>query len=524
VPNEPESNELNLMAYWARVRARRWWVLSALALGWILATATGYLIPPKYRSETVILIEQQQVPEHYVQANVAVDLQQRLQSMSEQILSRTRLLMVIDKLRLYGRERANLDPDSLVQRMRKDISIDLVRASGRNDVSAFKVSYSASSALLAQQVTGELTSAFIEENLRTRERMSVSTTEFLESQLSQARTALGEQEEKLRKFKSEYLGQLPEQVQGNIQILSGLQARLQASRDALNSAEQQRLYLESLLGQYRATAVRSDSSGNLVPANDVDSRLEQQKAQLAELSAKYTPQHPDIVMLKEKIAATEKLKEEADKAKAAAKTDESATPKATPLNPTTAQFESQLKANQLEIANRKKEIHDLEGQMEQYQARLNVAPVREQQLAAITRDHEQSKQYYESLLAKKLQSEMATNLERRQQGEQFRMIDPPSLPARPYFPNRLVLSLAGCAVGLAVGVGLVVLLERMEPTVYLVDELRDLTNAPVLAELPLLMTDSERRRGRLRLISETIGAAAILTIIPAVTMLTFLRG
>ncbi len=513
------------MAYWARLRARRWWVLSSLAIGWVVIMAAGIFIPPRYRSETVILVEQQQVPEHYVQANVAADLQQRLQSMSEQILSRTRLLMVIDKFHLYGKERANMDPDSLVQRMRKDIAIELVRASGRNDLSAFKVSYSASNAVLAQQVTGELTSAFIEENLRTRARMSESTTEFLESQLAQARTALTEQEEKLRKFKSEYLGQLPEQVQGNIQILSGLQARLQASRDALNSAEQQHLYLESLLAQYRNTPLRPDASGNpVIPANDLESRLEQQKAQLAELSAKYTPQHPDIVMLKEKIAATEKLKEEADKAKPASKNDDASEAKSSSLNPATAQFESQLKANQLEIANRKKEVRDLEAQMEQYQARLNVAPVREQQLAAITRDHEQSKQYYESLLAKKLQSEMATNLERRQQGEQFRMIDPPSLPSRPYFPNRLMLSLAGCALGLAIGVGLVVLVERMEPTVYLVDELRGLTNAPVLAELPVLMTDIERRRSRLRLISETIGAAVILTIIPGVTILTYLRG
>ena len=218
--------------YLAIALRRRWYLILPMFLGWALVVLSTWFMSPKYRSETVIIVEQQKVPEQYVVSNVAVDLQQRLQSMSQQILSRTRLLGIIDSFQLYRRNgRKQPDPDLLVQQMRKDIKIDLVQAPGRPwELSAFKISYSAPTALLAQQVTKELSSLFIEENLQNRQQLSEDTTKFLENQLEQARKNLASQEERLRDFKARYLGELPEQLTTNIQILSGLQARLQAKR------------------------------------------------------------------------------------------------------------------------------------------------------------------------------------------------------------------------------------------------------------------------------------------------------
>src|SRR5438874_13740350 len=193
------------LAGWAMCLSRhRRWVMVSVLLGWSLGVCISLVLPARYRSETLILVEQQRVPEHYVEPNVAADVQQRLRSMSEQILSRTRLMAIIDKLNLYNLDNGRTDTDSLLEAMRKDISIQLVKADGTraNQVAAFRVSYSANSPRIAQQVTAELTSLFIEENLRNRQQISEDTTTFLASELDVARKNLDLQEQRLREFKS----------------------------------------------------------------------------------------------------------------------------------------------------------------------------------------------------------------------------------------------------------------------------------------------------------------------------------
>src|SRR5437868_12178321 len=182
---------LNLQDYVQIARRRQLWLILPLFLSWALVMVGSLFITPRYRSETVIIVDQQKVPEQYVLPNVAADLQQRLQSMTQQILSRTRLLGIIDSFQLYQSAEKQSDPDVLVQEMRKDINIDMVQAPGRPwELSAFKISYSAGTASLAQQVTKKLSSLFIEENLRNRQQLSENTTKFLESQLEQAGKSL----------------------------------------------------------------------------------------------------------------------------------------------------------------------------------------------------------------------------------------------------------------------------------------------------------------------------------------------
>jgi len=530
----PKSPARTLEDYLGIAHRRQWWLVLPLFLTWAVFMLAAWFIPPKYRSETVIIVEQQKIPEQYVVPNVAIDLQQRLQSMTQQILSRTRLLGIIDAFHLYNRSHRTSDPDPLVDEMRKDIKIDMVQAPGRPwELSAFKISYSAGNPELAQQVTQKLSSLFIEENLRNRQQLSEDTTKFLENQLEDARKNLASQEERLRDFKTTYLGELPEQLQTNIQILSGLQSRLQAATEALDQANQQKLYLESLLSQYKTVrsqlAARRDNS-NLDPLS-IDDQLARLKAQLADLSSRDTPKHPDVVRLKQQIADAERLKQQMKDGPNSGQADgggeDIGRPKSVSdlqvMSPM-LQVESQIKSNQLEIANRKEEIKRLEAQIEMHQSRLNQTPVREQQLAAITRDHEQSRTNYESLLNKKMQSEMATNLEKRQEGEQFRIIDPPNFPQRPYFPDRFKFSLFGLIAGIVLAAGIAGLVEMNDPRINSEEDLLSVTPLPILAAIPGLQSSAEQQKTiwyqRLQLATALLLIAAI----PVITLIVYYRG
>ena len=256
-----------LADYWAIVVRRRWAILLPLFLCWAIAWGGSWLIPPTYKSEALILVEQQKVPEQYVVPNVTVSLQDRLQSMTQQILSRTRLQATIDRFHLYQSQHGLLRAGDAVEQMRKDIKIELVDSAARpGQLTAFKIDYSAGSPQLAQQVNSELTSLFIEENLKLQQQLSESTTAFLQSQLAEARTKLEEQEAKVRAFKAAHFGDLPSQAETNVQILSGLQSQLLSAQRDLDAARQQKLYLESLQQQYQ-TAQASMGSENSVASS-----------------------------------------------------------------------------------------------------------------------------------------------------------------------------------------------------------------------------------------------------------------
>src|SRR5215831_4015495 len=529
----PENTAPRMRQHIALVIRHRWWVIIPAFSFWALAFVASFLVPSRFRSETVILIEQQKVLPQYVAPNVTIDLQQQMQSLTQQILSRTRLVKIMDSLHLYGQRPDQSASDDVVQRMRKDITIDLIKSNGRGDeLSAFKVSYSAPTPAMAQEVVGQITSLFIEENLRSQQQLSEDTTAFLDNQLAEARKDLERQELLLSEFRSKYLGELPEQLSSNVQILSGLQSRLQSATTALHQAEQQRLYLASLISHSKSLPHRElgegeDTTGSTSAPTALDDQIDKMQNELAELSSRYTPQHPDVVRLKEQIANAEAMRRQQG---AEVKTGTSVAPAAgirsrngsQQISPI-AQLESQLKANELEIANRKQEVKTLEVQIEQYQARLNLTPIREQQLTDVARNHEQSRTNYESLLAKKLQSGMATDLAKRQQGEQFAVLDPPSLPQRPYWPNPLEFSLAGLGGGLILGLAWVILKEAADPRVRYEEDMRQWNTTKVVAAIPPLQTHAEEKRSSRRLALEILAGTALATVIPVLTAVAYLR-
>jgi polysaccharide biosynthesis transport protein len=518
--------------YLGIARRRHLHFLIPMFVGWLAVWAVSWVLPARYKSGTLILVEQPTMPKDYVTPNVNDDLQERLQSITQQILSRTRLLHIIDQLNLYANERAISTPDEKVDLMRKDIDIELVRDT-QNRVTAFNVYFSAHDPHIAQQVTSELTNLFINENLEVRQHESEDTTKFLESQLETARQNLAAQEAKVREFKGEHIGELPTQLGSNLQILGGLQSQLQNEEDALNTANQQHVYLETLMNQYRTlqgSPKGSDGTPMGLPA--IDQELEKLKAQLADLSSRYTDRHPDVRKLKDQIAKTEKMREqlladlknpsstEADTSSASNAHDATDLAQATPM----AQLQGQLQANQIEIKNREQGIAALKAKVADYQARLNQEPVREQQLADLSRGYDQSKANYDELLKKKNDSAMATSMELLQQGERFRVIDPPSLPLKPEFPNRLKFCGIGLGVGLAFGFGVVGVLEMMDDRLYSEKELKELLPVSVISEIPVInnLADEQQAKRQMKLGWAT--AATVLVTILAGSAVSFFLG
>ena len=529
--NEMSGDAVDWRKYLAVARRRLWYFLGSFFVVWTLVWVASWVIQPVYRSGTLILIEQPAVPPQYVMPNVASNLQDHLQSITQQILSRTRLLQIVNKLNLYPDQRQRLTPDELVTRMRKDITIELGH-SENDQLTSFNVYYSSHDPRTAQRVTRELTNLFITENVEARQRQSESTTRFLESELEQAKESLSRQEDQVRRYKDEHSGQLPSQVQSNLQILGGLQTQVHSEEDALNQAKQQNVYLESLLQQYQASQPPQRSGDQLVtglPA--IDTELDRLKKQLTELRSRYTDLHPDVRRVKDEIAKTELMRQQIAKELAAKKADGSKgkTADMTELMDdrdaaVIGQLGSQLKANQTEILNRRGSIKQLEERIGEYQARLNQAPIREQQLADLSRGYEQSRAYYDSLLKKKNDSELATSLELQQKSEHFRTLDPASLPTKPSFPNRRVMAGIALAAAIMAGIGAVVAAEFLDERLYEEEQVTQLAGANVIGEIPPILIESEKRGGRRKVWAQWIAATMVVATPLLGSCFSYFRG
>jgi succinoglycan biosynthesis transport protein ExoP len=528
----PSAEPFDVQRYLDLVRRRHRYLLVSVLVGWLVVWGASWVLPPTYKSSTLILVEQPTMPKDYVTPNVTEDLQGRMQNITQQILSRTRLVHIIDQLNLYpAGSHSHVTPDEKVEKMRKDIKIELVRDT-QEHITAFKIYYSAHDAKVAQQVTSELTRLFIDENLEVRQKESEDTTKFLQNRLDAARQSLAEQEAKVRVFKSQHVGDLPSQQASNLQILSGLQSQLQNEEDALNSAQQQRIYLQSLISQYRAFQVAprsSDGAPTGLPA--IDQELEKLRARLADLSSHYTDQYPDIRNLKIQIAKTEKMRDQlvvelrSSKETSSQSGEADAHELGDPLrNSARLQLEGQLNANQVEVGDRERAIASLKDRVGEYQARLNQEPASEQQLADLTRGYDQSKANYDELLKKENESQMATSMEQMQQGERFRMLDPPSLPLKPDFPNRLAFCGIGVAFGLMLGVVVVGGSEFLDDRVYGEKELNVILSTNVIAEIPEILSHSDEQTRKKHTWIGWALASTVLCLILLGSAISYLRG
>ena len=534
---EPKTKSLE--EYWEIVRRRRWLILGTAFLCWFVIWAIGWIVPPTYVSEAEIIVEQQQVPTDFVTPNVQTTADQQLQMMTQQILSRPRLQSIIDRYHLYSHRNfivALLESSDPVEQMRKDIQISLIVTSGskpQQQLTGFNISYGARTPEVANAIVGQLASFFINQNMLTQQERSQSTTAFLSSQLADAKTKLDQQEEQLRAFKAQHLGELPDQLQSNLQILSGLQSELANVQAAESRSEQQKLYLSSVVQQYQEAQSTLDAGGDAVSPPALEKKLGDLRQELAAARAQYTDNYPDVIALKDQIQKTEALKKQIDdqiaqNAKSGKQTDainpagtnELQNGAPTPM----MQIQSQLKANQLEIQSETRAEKNLEGRIAQYQARLNMTPVTEQQLAQVDRGYEEAKANYASLLKKQNESQLATNLEQNQQGEKYSLVDPASMPSVPSWPNHILISLGGLAFGLVLAAGITILLEVTGARIRQEKDLEGIVPVRVLVGIPHISTAVEQERRLARRWMERAVALAIVLVVVAGNIYAIYKG
>ncbi|MCI0353861.1 MAG: Wzz/FepE/Etk N-terminal domain-containing protein [Acidobacteria bacterium] len=471
--------ELSFNDYLMILRRRRWWIVVPALVLPLVAYLVSLKIPDSFTSQTLILVEQQKVPTAYVRSVVTEEVTERLANMQGQILSRSRLQPLIERFGLY-KDRTSVPMEVLVEEMRSNITISGVRADFANrtgGLPGFHIGFTADDPRVAQQVCAELTSMFLEENLKAREQRAQGTTDFLGKQLEEAKQNLDAQDAKLAEFKRQHVGGMPGQEQVNLSLMMSHTTRLDAATQAVNRAQQDKDYLESLLSQQLAT--RNADVGTNTP-EALDRQLTGLQGQLVSLQARYTDDHPDVIKVKGDIA---KVQQRLGEVSSAPKTESKITLQDPPdIRQLRAQIHQQEQIIRLKTAEQERARQA----MGAAQSRLQGSPLVEEQFKAVTRDYHIALSFYNELLAKKTQSEMATDMERRQQGEQFRVIDPANLPGEPSFPNRPLFALGGLGIGLAFGFGMIVLLETKDHSLRNEQDVVNYLGLPTLAVMPTI--------------------------------------
>jgi polysaccharide chain length determinant protein (PEP-CTERM system associated) len=476
-----------LSDYWDIFLRRRWWIIipALVIAGGTIAVVSK--LPKVYRSQTLILVDPQKVPADFVRPTVTTDVNNRLQIISQEILSRTHLQRIIDELGLYRNEaaldrmsalllhRGKRTQEEIVDAMRKDITVETIadEESRNHTLGAFKITYQGQDPALVQQVTRELAALFIEENVKVREEQAEGTIHFIDDELEKARVSLDDQERRLKDFKSLHMGSLPEQETANLQLLGQLQTALQVNGDALGRAQAQKIYEESLLSA--VTAREAEASQPLA-----QSELDLRREELKQAESRYTPLHPEVVQLREEIAELEQWTPPSGQAAATAKP----APPSKDLAP--EQIRGQVAALDEEIKRRTQQQAEVENRIRQMQTKVEALPAVEQQMLELDRDYQISKLNYASLVEKKNASAMAAEMERRAEGEQFRVLDPANYPEKPFKPDVAQLSILGVLGGILGGCALGLLIEFQDKSIRNPDDATFYLTLPALATFPLL--------------------------------------
>jgi protein tyrosine kinase modulator len=473
--------ELTVQDYIAMLQ-RRWIPIVVFALvGPPLAYGVSRILPDRYKSQTLVLVEQQTVPSDFVKPVDTSSINQRLASMQQQILSRSRLEPIIHQFGLYPKDIDNKPMEVLVAKLQKAIEVTPIQpmeGSGTRDLPGFYVNVTLDNARIAQEVCTTITSMFIDENLQDRQQHGEVTTQFLDQQLADAKAKLDDQNAKLAAFESRNLNTLPDEEKTNLGLLTGLTSQLDSTNQALARAQQDKSFAESMLAQQVAAWQASEGSGS---PETLEQQLTALQADLARLEARYTEDHPDVIKAKNDIAALKKKIADSETEKPA---DSEKAPKSTVEPQQVAQLRAQVHNFDQVIAERTREQDQIKQQIKVLQDRIQSSPAVEQEYKSLTRDNQTALEFYNDLLKKRDQSAMASDLERRQQGEQFRVLDPANLPDQPSFPNRPLFTAAGFAGGLGLGLGLAFLLEMRDTSLRTERDVEFSLHLPVIALIP----------------------------------------
>lgn len=506
--NQQASPTDAILQYWQVIKLHASLIYSLTLVLTAVAIVIIALLPDTYRATTTILVDPQKVPDELVPSTVKSPLTERLQTISQELLSSTHLQKIIDENHLYPELRASMTSEQVLDYMRNQIQIAVKHASGTGPAS-FTITYEGRDPKMTAKVTTELAAGFISWNEESRSALTANTVEFLDGRLNDAQAELEKQEAKVREFKMQHLGEMPEQTQANIAALSQLNATFSANNDALNRLEQERAQLQQLPQMAQGAQLKPQPTTER-------SRLEEDKVklegQLFELKRRYTPAHPEV------IEAQNRLDRVTQQIAALPPTPDPAAQNKEPNAPATA-ASVRLEIIAREITRLEEEQTSIHSQIATYQGKLDAVPLREQQFVDLTRGYDTAKEQYRSLLTKKYSADMAEDLDKKQKGESFNILDPALVPERPYKPNRKILMIAGFFGSLLLSVGIVVLKDQLQPTVKGERHLQTiLANAtPVLATIPVVYGPTQIQQKR-----RWVFAAVLSTIATVVLVAAFL--
>ena len=499
---------------------QRWIVLVPFAIGLAAAPLLARYVPEKYRSETLIMVVPQRVPDAYVKATVTESIEGRLPSISEQILSRSRLERIITDMSLYADLRARMPMEDVVQAMRNEITVTL--AANRDSAASFRVAYVSHNAAVAQAVTERLASLYIEQNLRDRENQATSTSDFLATQLEEAKRRLVEQEKKLEVYRRNHAGELPTQLQGNLQSIQNANVQLQGLHESMNRALERRLLIERQIADSETLPVESapvPATADAALAGSTRQRLQVARNRLNALLQYYTANHPEVVVAQRTVDELEQ-RLAGEQPSDGTVQDRAASPAELAQRKRILDLKSELAVIERQLSSNRSEEERLKQVVTGLQAKVDVLPSRESELVELTRDYGTLQAAYTSLLTKREDSAMAASLEKRQIGEQFRVVDPASLPERPSNGLlRLGITASGAVVGLILGVLVVGFREFRDTSFRSEDEVLSALSLPVLALIPAMASSAERNRQRWRQRSIDLAGTLVLLAAGAVVII-----
>lgn len=508
---------LDLSKYLDIALRRKYWFIIPFLVS-LLGGGYYTLVTPKiYQAETLILVQPQKVPEQYVRSLVDASIEERLKTISQQVTSRTNLEAIIKNHQLYNQ--AEMILDQKVELFRKRITVNVGK--GGRGGNTFTLAFKDSNPKKAADVTNTLASNFISENLTIRESQAIGTSTFLGDELESVRAQLIKKEELLKEYRQKYMGAMPEHLQANLNILGRLQMQMDQLNSNLIAAENRKLLIQKQISEAEMMRKQLTSTGLPNPLIDIESadsaqgkasgELDVMKKQLALLEVRYKENYPDVKRLKNMIAKKEAADSKAEAEAAEQKSDpEKAEAGRMETEPVMPMMDDLLKPQLQQINGEIKDLRDkiqkVLAQTDLYQKRAEDTPQREQELISLTRDYDNLKRLYESMLNRKLESDIALSMEKKQKGEQFRVIDPAKVPDLPKEPDVGKILFLVLILGLGLGAGLAYLMEMMDTSFGTPEGLEKGLQLPVLISMPIRFTDRELKRQRLK---EILMAASV---------------
>jgi protein tyrosine kinase modulator len=496
---------LQLQDYLEILRRRKLWILMTALGVFVMGLVVAKRLPNVFHSETVIVVDAQQVPDSVAPTVVANSVLDRLSTIRQLVLSPTRLTALSQQLHLFSNSPNNRDSQQLVAAMQKSIGIEITD-SGNQRLSAFKIGYTSRNAREAATVANALAAMVINESLRAREHQFTGTEEFLESELEQTKKQLEIKEAEVSRIKAQYIQDLPESKQFHLEQLESLRSQLRASEDRMSRAQQEKVYLQSMQVNSHPV-IDLDPSSNESASSGTQAQIDKLETSLAEMRARYGPGYPDVKKLQNQLEAlrAKRAQEDVD----SPKREVSVKALKTAKNPV---VDSQLTRLDQEIADQTRIQTQLNDQISRHVSKLEQVPVFEGRIAGLMRDYDSLRAHYNRLLDRKLSAQMASNLEDHQKAERFQTLDVATVPDKPSSPNRPLIALGSLFGGVFMGLAVAVVIDMSDSAVRSEKEAARILGAPVLAGIPVIVSPAQQAMQRFR-----IGAmAAIVAVSSAV--------